>query len=142
MLPLAPANRVLLPIQVVALILLRHRKVLMVTARQRNVFYLPGGKMDGQETPIEALVRESYEELAIVLDTSNIQELFRVEAQAHGEPEGRLVQMRCFGASCWEEPQPANEVNAIHWVTSQDAHRCPPAAVEVLRRLVALDLID
>jgi 8-oxo-dGTP diphosphatase len=30
----------------------------------------------------------------------------------------------------------------VHWATSADASRCPPAGVEVLRRLCAAALID
>ena len=39
-------------------------------------------------------------------------------------------------------PTPSGEVGAVHWVGTADADRCPPAGVEVLRRLAASGLID
>ena len=52
------------------------------------------------------------------------------------------MHMRVFRAWTTDSPVPSNEVGAIHWTTSADAVRCPPACVEVLRQLVELDLID
>ena len=130
------------PIRVAAVVLLRGRRVLMVTARARDVLYLPGGKIDDGETAAEALVRECREEIAVELDGASIRSLFRVTVQAHGEPEGRMVAMELFGASTPDEPTASAEVDSVHWVTSADAGRCPPAGVETLARLRELDLID
>jgi 8-oxo-dGTP diphosphatase len=129
-------------IHVAAVVLLRDRRMLMVTARGREVLYLPGGKVDPGETTAEALVRECLEEIAVELDEPSIRELFTVTTQAHGEPDGRLVAMTLFAATTADEPDASSEVDAVHWVTSADAYRCPPAGIETLARLVALDLID
>ncbi|MDR6972160.1 NUDIX domain-containing protein [Leifsonia shinshuensis] len=130
------------PLIVSAVAVVRDRKVLMVTARGRDVYYMPGGKVDAGESAAEAAAREALEEVALQLDPAALAELFEVRTQAHGEPEGRQVHMRVFRASTDQEPVPSGEVGAVHWTTSADADRCPPAGVEVLRRLVALDLID
>lgn len=114
----------------------------MVTARARNVLYLPGGKIDPGETPAEALVRECREEITVELDEGSIRNLFTVTVQAHGEPEGRMVAMSLFAATTADEPHPSAEVDSVHWVTSADAARCPPAGALTLARLVELDLID
>ena len=39
-------------------------------------------------------------------------------------------------------PELAAEVGALHWVTTADTGRCPPAGAEVLRRLAASGVID
>ncbi len=130
------------PIQVAAVALIRERRLLMVTARAREVHYMPGGKIDLGETPVEAAVREAREEVGVEFEPAGEHPLFSVSVQAHGEPEGRLVQMQVFGGTATGEPRASNEVDALHWVTTADAHRCPPAGAETLRRLAALDLID
>lgn len=114
----------------------------MVTARGRDVIYLPGGKIDAGESPADAAARETREEVAVGLVPGSVRELFTVVTQAHGEPDGRLVRMVVFAGEPDGEPQPSAEVSELHWVTTADAGRCPPAGTEVLRRLAALDLID
>ncbi|QTX03431.1 NUDIX hydrolase [Agromyces archimandritae] len=129
-------------IHTAAIALVRDRRVLMVTARGRDVYFMPGGKIDPGETPAEAAAREAREEVSLELDPDALEFLFDVAVQAHGEPEGRIVRMAVFRASTDDEPAPAAEVEALHWASSVDAGRCPPAGVDVLRRLVAADLID
>ncbi|PPF89703.1 hypothetical protein C5B96_00740 [Subtercola sp. Z020] len=129
-------------IRVAAAVLLRERRVLMVTARGRDVLYLPGGKIDDGETAAAAVRRECREEVSVELDEPSIRSLFTVTVQAHGEPEGRMVVMELFAATTSDEPTPSAEVDSVHWVTSADAYRCPPAGVETLARLVARGLID
>ncbi|MFR0656739.1 NUDIX domain-containing protein, partial [Pantoea sp. SIMBA_079] len=96
---------------------------------------------DPGETSAEAAAREAFEEVALRLDPDHLEELFEVRTQAHGEPEGRQVHMRVFLARTGDEPVPSGEVGAVHWTTSADAGRCPPAGVDVLHRLVELGLI-
>lgn len=122
--------------------LVRDRRVLMVTARGRDVYFMPGGKIDPGETPAQAAAREAHEEVALELDPAALEHLFEVAVQAHGEPEGRLVRMHVFRAFTDAEPVPSAEVEAIHWVGSGDVDRCPPAGAEVLQRLTEAGLID
>lgn len=130
------------PIVVSALALVRDRRLLMVTARGRDVLYLPGGKVEPGESSLDAVVREAQEEVSVRLDRDGIRELFTVSEQAHGEPEGRLVEMTVFGATTPDEPRPSAEVGSISWVTTDDADRCPPAGVATLSRMSSLGLID
>ncbi|MEV1128469.1 NUDIX domain-containing protein [Agromyces sp. NPDC049794] len=127
---------------VAAIALVRDRRVLMVTARDRDVYYMPGGKIDEGESPAEAAAREAREEVALELDPEDLHELFEVVVQAHGEPDGRLVRMRVFQAETDASPVASAEVGTLHWVTTADTVRCPPAGAEVLRRLEASGVID
>jgi len=130
------------PIIVSALALVRDRRLLMVTARERDVLYLPGGKVEPGETGAEAAVREAREEVALELDPATVVALFTVSEQAHGEPDGRLVEMTLYAAETSDDPRPDGEVGSISWVTTADADRCPPAGVETLRKMSLLGLID
>jgi 8-oxo-dGTP diphosphatase len=129
-------------IPVAAIALIRDRRLLMVTARGRDVWYLPGGKIDPGESEADAAAREAWEEITVRLDPARLVLLFTLLVQAHGEPEGRLVRMSVFGAETTALPAASAEVSAVHWAVSSDADRCPPAGVEVLRRLHAAGLID
>jgi 8-oxo-dGTP diphosphatase len=137
-----PAAPALPEIPVAAIALIRDRRVLMVTARGRDVWFMPGGKIDPGETEAAAAAREAEEEVGVRIAPADLDHLFTVLIQAHGEPLGRLVRMSVFGAESADEPAPGNEVTTVHWATSADASRCPPAGVEVLRRLCAAALID
>ncbi|GAA0964343.1 NUDIX hydrolase [Frigoribacterium faeni] len=133
------------PIVVSALALIRDRRLLMVTARERDVLYLPGGKLEPGESPVAALIRESREEVAVRLDPATVVELFTVRTQAHGEPDGQEVHMTLFAAEPADdspEPRASSEVGELHWVTSADAVRCPPAGVATLQGLRDRGLID
>lgn len=129
-------------ILVAAIALIRDRRVLMVTARGRDVIYMPGGKIDAGESAAEAAAREAFEEVSLVLDPAELTELFTVVTQAHGEPEGRLVRMTVFETRSNETPSPSAEVSELHWAGTEDLDRCPPAGREVVERLVALNIID
>ncbi|GAA1057817.1 hypothetical protein GCM10017608_02190 [Agromyces luteolus] len=129
-------------LHVAAIALVRDRRVLMVTARGRDVHYMPGGKLDAGETPAEAAAREALEEVGLVLDPARLVEAFTVRELAHGQGEGQHVRMHVFLAETDAAPVPSGEVGEVHWVGTVDAHRCPPAGVEVLRRLAASGLID
>jgi 8-oxo-dGTP diphosphatase len=125
------------PIVVSAVALVRDRRLLMVTARDRDVLYLPGGKVEPGESGAEAAAREARD-----LDPGSLRELFTVTEQAHGEPAGRLVEMTLYAATTPDEPRPSAEVGAIAWVTTADAGRCPPAGVATLVQMSSLGLID
>lgn len=114
----------------------------MVTARGRDVIYLPGGKIDAGESPREAVIREVREELGAEIDPETLEPYRELALQAHGEPEGRLVEMSVFRAELLDEPVASAEISALHWAGLADIPRCPPAGAAILEALAAEGLID
>jgi 8-oxo-dGTP pyrophosphatase MutT (NUDIX family) len=133
-------------LEVSALVLVRDRRVLMVRSRGRDVLYMPGGKIEPGESPVEAAVREAMEETALRLTPADVAEFATVVEDAHDQAAGTVVRMHLFrvlpGLAEDQTPVASAEVDHIEWVSSADADRCPPAGVETLRLLVAASLID
>jgi len=50
-----------------AFIEIKDRKLLVTLSKGKDIWYIPGGKREGSESDIEALVREVREELTVNL---------------------------------------------------------------------------
>jgi len=118
----------------VAWIWVRDGLLLAARSNHRDVFYLPGGKLEPGETYREALIREVTEEVGINLDASSIAELFTIRDIAHGLVNTRL-EMHCFLARGDGEPEASREIAALEWIAADSIDRCAPAVQQVVRRL-------
>ncbi|MFS8101337.1 NUDIX domain-containing protein [Lentzea alba] len=125
-------------ITVVGLVHVEAGRLLVVRSRNKKAFYLPGGKIEPGESPVDALRREVREELGIGLGA--LSEVKRYVAPAYGEGEGAMVDMTCFTASLLGTPQPTGEIAELTYV-NRDEYRShvetAPAIHEVLSDLVA-----
>ncbi|MDT5339220.1 MAG: 8-oxo-dGTP diphosphatase, partial [Mycobacterium sp.] len=102
-------------IRIVAAVILDDRDhVLVVRKRGTSSFMQPGGKIEPGEEPLEALVREVYEELGTSIDGSSARALGRYTAAAANEP-GHVVDADLFLVTLEGEPGPAAEIDEIAW---------------------------
>ncbi len=97
----------------VALLCIKDKKILMAKSRGKDVYYIPGGKRQGQETDAETLVREIKEELNVELLPESIKHYGVFEAQAHGKPLGTVVRMSCYMSEFKGEIEPSSEMQDI-----------------------------
>lgn len=118
---------------------IRGGRLLVVRTQGREAFYLPGGKVEPQETHEQALVREVREELAVDLVPTSLHRLMVVRAPAHDRP-GTELHMHCFTADSIGVPRPSNEIADLDWVQPTEAQQCAPAVVQVLHELTTRDL--
>lgn len=119
----------------VAWLLLRDGKILSTRSRGKDVFYIPGGKREGNETDLETLTREIREELSVEIVPETVKPYGVFEAQAHGKTEGVLVRMTCCTAEYRGELCPDSEIEEMAWLDCGDADRISP-----VDRLIFADL--
>src|SRR5689334_22399217 len=95
-----------------ALITDEHGRMLVVRKRATDAFMQPGGKIDGGETPIAALVRELREELGVETDPAKPIPLGRLSAPAAFEPDTE-VEADLFHVVTSQALQPGAEIEEL-----------------------------
>ena len=67
-------------IDTVAWVRLEHGRILCARPREKDIFYIPGGKREGAETDLQTLRREIAEELTVTLLPETVRHLRTYEA--------------------------------------------------------------
>lgn len=128
------------PVLVAAGVLIEGGKVLL-SQRKRGTdlegsWEFPGGKVEPDEDPKEALVRELHEELGITAEVGD-----PVEVTFHRYPKKNVLLLFYRAARREGSPDPrAIDVAAVRWAALEELHdeHFPPADVAVLRKVRAL----
>jgi len=98
--------------RVIAAAVLDPRGLLLVSKRAApDVYYLPGGKPDAGEQPLDCLSRELAEELGVAIASA---EQF-AEVHAPAALEGVPMWMTVFLARLAGVPAPAAEIASLKW---------------------------
>lgn len=105
----------------IALIYLKDGKILSSRSRGKDIWYLPGGKREADESDLETLIREIKEELDVEIITETVRPYGVFEAQAHGKKEGILVRMTCYTAEFSGEEKASGEIEALAYLGAADA---------------------
>lgn len=125
-----------------AYIHIKNRQILMTLSKGKDLYYIPGGKREGNETDHEALIREVKEELSVDLIIETIQHFGIYEAQAHGKPEGTVVRMTCYEAGYTGEFQPSREIQDLAFYTYAQKDIVGPVDQIIFEDLKKKGLID
>lgn len=125
----------------IAFIYLKNGKILSTLSKGKDVYYIPGGKREENETDEETLIRECKEELTIdiIKDTINYYGTF--EAQAHGKSEGVLVKMTCYMAGFSGKIKVSSEIQEIRWLDYSDLDIISPVDKLIFKDLYEKKLI-
>jgi 8-oxo-dGTP diphosphatase len=134
LLPAAGADLAAGPLVAVGWVQVVAGELLTVRTHGRDRFYLPGGKPEPGETLVEAVIREVFEELGVVLDRAA--PAFVIEDEAHGLSRPRRVRLTCFTGTGRGEPRPAAEIAELAWLGRADRGRAAPAVQQVLDRVL------
>lgn len=109
-----------------AWIYINDKQILSTRSKNKDTYYIPGGKREGNETDNEALIREVKEELDIDVLPETIKHVGTFEAQAHGKPEGTVVRMTCYSSNFTGDISPMSEIEEIVWFTHKDKDKSSP----------------
>ncbi|MGW3498711.1 NUDIX hydrolase [Streptomyces sp. NPDC001020] len=119
------------PLGVVAAAIVQEGRLLVVSKKAApEVFYLPGGKPEVGEEPLEALVRELDEELGV----HPMEPRFLADVEALAALEGVPMKMTVFEASISQVPRPAAELADLRWISGDepDVRLAPAVRDQVL----------
>ncbi len=125
-----------------AYIRIENRKILTTLSKGKDVWYIPGGKREGNESDQEALIREVEEELTVRLLPETIRHYGTFEAQAHGKPEGTVVRMTCYEADFDNTLAASSEIEQFKFVSYNWKDKSSPVDVLIFDDLKAKNLID
>ncbi|MEV6773455.1 NUDIX domain-containing protein [Nocardia sp. NPDC051030] len=112
-------------------------QILCARPRGKDVFYIPGGKREGDETDLETLVREILEELTVELVQGSVKHVGTYEALI---PDA-VVRMACYTAEYSGTIQASSEIDEIAWFTYADRPRVPPVDQLLFDDLLADELL-
>ncbi len=89
--------------------------LLLVRKRGTSAFMQPGGKIEIDELPVNALARELREELDIGIADDTAVHIGRFRVPATNEP-GSMVEAELFEVTMSGEPVPAAEIEEMIWL--------------------------
>ncbi|QES89046.1 NUDIX hydrolase [Rhizosphaericola mali] len=123
----------------VALISVKEGKLLLAFSKNKNAWYLPGGKLDEGETPEDGLIREIKEELNFDLDKSQLRYFGHISAWAYGEAKDIRMEQECFEYDLSMEIQPSHEILDAKYF-SKEEYLLQSAQVEGV--LIAFEMLN
>lgn len=96
----------------------KNGRVLGVSRRyDKTKFGLPGGKLDPNETPEEAAIRETFEETNVNVHACSF--LYKRE-EAPDKPGGEWFYTYCYLALSWSGEASNSEEGIVKWLTVAD----------------------
>jgi 8-oxo-dGTP pyrophosphatase MutT (NUDIX family) len=110
-------------IDTVAWVHLVNGRILCARPRGKDVFYVPGGKREGTESDVQALVREIAEELTVALRPRTIRHAGTYQAD---DPDGTVVRMACYTGDYSGTLAASSEIDELAWFGYTDRPRVPP----------------
>ncbi|WP_069816714.1 NUDIX hydrolase [Streptomyces sp. TP-A0874] len=129
------------PLVVVAAVVVQEGRLLVVSKKAApEVFYLPGGKPEPGEEPLDTLARELDEELG----ARPLEARFLVEIEALAALESVPMKLTVFEAALSRPPRPAAELAELRWISGgePDVRLSPALRDQLLPLLRRRGLID
>lgn len=114
------------------LLVIQNKQLLLAFSRNKQAWYLPGGKIDKGETAISGLIREIKEELNLAIDPSELSYYCHISAPAYGENKNLIMEQDCYLYELRENINPSNEIEAVRFFSLEDYKNEPAQVIGVL----------
>lgn len=115
-------------IHTAGLIVVKDRKLLLAFSKNKQAWYLPGGKIDEGETALQAVRREVEEELNISIPEEELEWYYHITAPAFGEVDLQMEQ-DCFLHELKEAIMPSAEIGDVRYfdpeMYAKEEHQVP-----------------
>lgn len=118
---LTVVNQPWIDLPTAGLVCVKNKQLLLAFSKNKQAWYLPGGKIDAGEDSQQALRREIEEELSLVLQPERLSFLTHIVAPAYGEKKNILMQQDCYYYELEEDTITiANEIGGIQYFTKEE----------------------
>lgn len=114
------------------LIVIKNKQLLLAYSKNKQAWYLPGGKIDKGETAIQSLIRETKEELNLTIEEQDLTFYRHIAAPAYGEAAHIIMEQDSFLYELTQEINPANEIAAVQFFDLPSYHKEPAQVPGVL----------
>jgi len=121
---------------------IRDGKLLSVRSKNKNLFYVPGGKREEGESDEQALIREIQEEVSVHLIPSSIKYAETFKAQADEKDCDTIVKLTCYYADFQGVLTPDSEIEEMGFINFQDKLLCSVGSIQVMNWLKKRNLIE
>lgn len=101
-----------------AALVIKDNKLLVVRKSGTSIFISAGGKVDPNETKLECLEREVFEELGVKIITSRPYSCDSAKA----EFENKVITIHSYIVEVEGEPKPSSEISEIFWMGINDVN--------------------
>lgn len=126
-------------------LILKDRKVLLERHGGKDIYIVPGGKLEAGESAQEALIRECEEEFHIAVKEIDLEYVGKFASRATHNPD-KIVQIETFIIKKWQGEITLDDgIEGIVWVnakTMKDYNVSDIAENNILPLLLKMQLID